>query len=92
MPHIPNALFVPVSLYALALGSMFYSAFLRKIDSTYFFVLLGAIFFVLSDSFLAIAKFYYSFPGVSFLIMITYIPAQLLLILGLSKLQKLIID
>jgi hypothetical protein len=71
---------------------MFYSAFLRKIDSTYFFVLLGAIFFVLSDSFLAVAKFYYPFPGSSFYIMITYIPAQLLLVLGLCKLQKIKID
>jgi len=87
MPFIPIALFVPVSLYALALGSMFYSAFLRKIDSSYFLILLGAMFFVFSDSFLAIAKFYYSFPGNSLLIMITYIPAQLLLVLGLCKLQ-----
>jgi uncharacterized membrane protein YhhN len=92
MPHIRIALFVPVSLYAIALGSMFYSAFLRKIDSSYFLILLGAMFFVISDSFLAIAKFYYSFPGNSLLIMITYIPAQLLLVLGLCKLQKLKID
>jgi uncharacterized membrane protein YhhN len=88
MPHIPNALFVPVSLYALALGTMFYSAFLRTTDSSYFFVLLGALFFVFSDSFLAIAKFYYSFPGNSIMIMGTYIPAQLLLIFGLCKLQS----
>jgi uncharacterized membrane protein YhhN len=87
MPFIPIALFIPVSLYAIALGSMFYSAFLRKIDSSYFLILLGAMFFVFSDSFLAIAKFYYSFPGNSLLIMITYIPAQLLLVLGLCKLQ-----
>ena len=92
MPHIRITLFVPVSLYAIALGSMFYSAFLRKIDSSYFLILLGAMFFVISDSFLAIAKFYYSFPGNSLLIMITYIPAQLLLVLGLCKLQKLKID
>jgi uncharacterized membrane protein YhhN len=91
-PYISPALRIPVGLYAIALGAMLFSAFLRKIDSSYFLLLMGAIFFVLSDSFLAIAKFYYSFPGVSFLIMITYIPAQLLLILGLSKLQKLIID
>lgn len=92
MPHIPIALFIPVCLYAIALGSMLYSAFLRKMDSTYFLVLFGAVFFVLSDSFLAVAKFYYPFPGSSFCIMITYIPAQLLLILGLCKFQKLIID
>lgn len=88
MPLIPIALFIPVCLYALALGSMFYSAFLRKLDSSYFLILLGAMLFVFSDSFLAIAKFYNSFPGNSIMIMGTYIPAQLLLILGLCKLQS----
>lgn len=87
LPLIPIALFIPVSLYALALGSMLYSAFLRKRDSSYFLILLGATFFVFSDSFLAIAKFYYFFSGNSIMIMGTYIPAQLLLIIGLCKLQ-----
>jgi uncharacterized membrane protein YhhN len=87
MPLIPTALYIPVGLYALALGTMLYAAYLRKMDSSYYFILIGAIFFIISDSLLALAKFYYSFPGNSIMIMGTYIPAQLLLMLGLCKLQ-----
>lgn len=88
IPHIPKALYIPVGLYAIALGSMLYSAFLRKVDSSYYFIMIGAIFFVISDSLLALAKFYFSFSGNSIYVMFTYIMAQLLLILGLCKLQS----
>ena len=87
LPLIPTALYIPVSLYALALGAMLYAAYLRKMNSSYYFILIGAIFFVVSDSLLALAKFYYSFSGNSIYVMLTYILAQLLLILGLCKLQ-----
>jgi uncharacterized membrane protein YhhN len=87
LPLIPAALYIPVSLYALALGVMLYSAFLRKKDSSYYLIFIGAIFFVISDSLLALAKFYFSFSGNSIYVMLTYILAQLLLILGLCKLQ-----
>ena len=87
LPLIPASLYIPVGLYALALGAMLYSAFLRKADSSYYFILIGAIFFVISDSILALAKFYFAFSGNSIYVMFTYILAQLLLILGLCKLQ-----
>lgn len=87
LPLISAALYIPVSLYALALGAMLYSAFLRKKDSSYNLIFIGAIFFVISDSLLALAKFYFSFSGNSIYVMLTYILAQLLLILGLCKLQ-----
>ena len=87
MPLIPVALYIPVGLYAVALGSMLHAAYLRKMDSSYYLILMGATFFVVSDSLLALAKFYFSFPGNSIMIMGTYIPAQLLLTLGLCKLQ-----
>jgi uncharacterized membrane protein YhhN len=87
MPLIPVALYIPVGLYAVALGSMLHAAYLRKMDSSYYLILIGATFFVVSDSLLALAKFYFSFPGNSIMIMGTYIPAQLLLTLGLCKLQ-----
>jgi uncharacterized membrane protein YhhN len=87
LPLISAALYIPVSLYALALGAMLYSAFLRKKDSSYYLIFIGAIFFVISDSLLALAKFYFSFSGNSIYVMLTYILAQLLLILGLCKLQ-----
>ena len=87
LPLIPVALYVPVGLYALALGAMLYAAYLRKMDSSYYLIFIGAIFFVISDSLLALAKFYFSFSGNSIYVMFTYIIAQLLLILGLCKLQ-----
>ena len=87
LPLIPVALYVPVGLYALALGAMLYAAYLRKMDSSYYLIFIGAIFFVISDSLLALAKFYFSFSGNSIYVMFTYIMAQLLLILGLCKLQ-----
>jgi uncharacterized membrane protein YhhN len=87
LPIIPVALYVPVGLYALALGAMLYAAYLRKMDSSYYLIFIGAIFFVISDSLLALAKFYFSFSGNSIYVMFTYIMAQLLLILGLCKLR-----
>lgn len=87
LPRIPVALFIPVGLYALALGAMLYAAYLRKMDSSYYIIFIGAILFVISDSLLALVKFYYSFSGNSIYVMFTYIIAQLLLILGLCKLQ-----
>jgi hypothetical protein len=47
----------------------------------------GAFFFVVSDSVLAYGKFYYSFPGISSVVMVTYILAQLLLMSALCKLE-----
>ena len=87
IPLISAALYVPVGLYALALGAMLYAAYLRKMDSSYYLIFIGAILFVISDSLLALAKFYFSFSGNSIYVMFTYIMAQLLLILGLCKLQ-----
>ena len=82
-PYLADAMKIPVTLYAFALGSMLYFA-IRLNHQTIFW---GAFFFVVSDSVLAFGKFYYSFPGISFVVMSTYIVAQLLLISALCKLQ-----
>ena len=82
-PYLASGMKIPVTLYALALGSMLYFA-IRLRNQT---IVLGAFFFVVSDSVLAFGKFYYSFPGISFVVMSTYIVAQLLLISALCKLQ-----
>jgi uncharacterized membrane protein YhhN len=82
-PYLAEAMKIPVTLYAFALGSMLYFA-IRLNHQTIFW---GAFFFVVSDSVLAFGKFYYSFPGISFVVMSTYIVAQLLLISALCKLQ-----
>ncbi len=87
LPKMPLALGIPVTIYALVLGAMFFFAFQRKQGEAYWEILFGAFFFVVSDSLLAFSKFYASFPWNSFWIMSTYMLAQLLLIRGLCKLR-----
>ena len=87
LPNVKPMLQIPVTIYALALGAMLFFALNRKKDHAYNQVVLGALLFVSSDSILAILKFYYSFQGNSLAVMSTYIAAQLLLSLGLCKLQ-----
>lgn len=82
-PYLAGGMKIPVTLYAFALGSMLYFAIRLRNR----LIVLGAFFFVVSDSVLAFGKFYYSFPGISTLVMSTYIVAQLLLISALCKLQ-----
>ena len=82
-PHLADGMNIPVTLYAFALGSMLYFAIRLRNKA----VVMGAFFFVVSDSVLAFGKFYYSFPGISSVVMSTYIVAQLLLISALCKLQ-----
>lgn len=82
-PHLADVMKIPVTLYAFALGSMLYFAIRLKNQM----ILWGAFFFVVSDSVLAFGKFYFSFVGISSVIMSTYIVAQLLLISALCKLQ-----
>lgn len=74
-----GAMLVPVMVYAIVISSMLYCAFiLRSVipKATAFFILSGAIAFVVSDSILAVNKFYTPLPLSGFLIMITYIYAQ----------------
>jgi uncharacterized membrane protein YhhN len=80
-PHLVDAMKIPVTLYAFALGAMLYFALRLKNPA----IVWGAFFFVVSDSFLAFGKFYYSFPGISSVVMLTYILAQLLLMSALCK-------
>jgi uncharacterized membrane protein YhhN len=82
-PHVNEGLRIPVVVYAVALGAMLYFGVKLK-DKVIFW---GAFLFVISDSLLALGKFYYAIPGNSFWVMSTYILAQLLLITRLRKLQ-----
>ncbi|RXK49792.1 lysoplasmalogenase [Aquirufa rosea] len=91
LPNMNFGLAIPVVVYAISLGTMLWFASQRKASVStwnYQWVFLGAILFVLSDSLLAINKFYHSFPGNSFWVMSTYILAQLLLTQGLVKLRS----
>jgi uncharacterized membrane protein YhhN len=82
-PHLAEGLRIPVVVYAVALGAMLYFG-VKLGDKLIFW---GALLFVISDSLLALGKFYYPIPGNSFWVMSTYIWAQLLLITRLRKLQ-----
>lgn len=83
-------LLAPVIVYMLVILTMVISAFLRHESiskMSYNLVFLGAIFFVTSDSLLALNKFYKPFETAGILVMLTYAIAQYLIILGLKKQQ-----
>lgn len=90
LPHL-GALKLPVTGYALVLGTMllcsihvFYKA--GKPSGPLF--LSGAILFVLSDSLLAINKFYHPFSYAGILIMLTYCTAQWLIVKAFLQLEE----
>ncbi|MEO7923333.1 MAG: lysoplasmalogenase [Chitinophagaceae bacterium] len=76
---------IPVRIYGIVISFMFMLAmhmlFLKnKISGKWLFV--GALLFVLSDSVLAINKFYQSFDAAGIIIMLTYGLAQLFIVKG----------
>ncbi len=84
---------IPVALYAFTIGFLLLSTLnlltnrrMRRITWTYFIP--GAAFFVLSDSILALDKFYSEISHANLLIMITYVIAQFLLVAGATKFLK----
>jgi uncharacterized membrane protein YhhN len=81
---------IPVIVYMLVILSMATSAFLRKNKVnilSYGFVFLGAIFFMISDSILALNKFHQPIPYSNISIMITYALAQYLIVIGILKIS-----
>lgn len=83
-PNLGN-LEIPVVIYAIVISVMLISCIhiqLRVNHPANKYYLYGAIFFILSDSLLAINKFFYSFPFAGVLIMLTYCAAQFLIVRG----------
>ena len=81
-------LLIPVIIYMATILTMILTAFLRKSSVTkisFYLVFFGALFFVISDSILALNKFYKPLPFAGINIMITYALAQLLIVFGLKK-------
>jgi uncharacterized membrane protein YhhN len=77
-----------ILLYALSLIGMSMTALNRsgRVSPTSFLpVFVGSILFVISDSMIAIDKFYTQIPLAGFWIMITYISAQYLIMRGLAR-------
>lgn len=86
---------IPVTVYASVISIMLlfsFNGFLvwKKPGNSYVF--LGAIVFVLSDSILAVNKFYTPIEKSSFFIMLTYLVAQYLIVVGILKLNPKKID
>ena len=80
---------LPVIIYGLVISTMLMLAMHMKQlknKNAGTLLLLGAVFFVLSDSFLALNKFYNPFALANVLIMLTYGLAQLFLVLGAADL------
>ena len=84
-------LLVPVVIYMTVILSMSTSAFLRQKHNnitSYNWVFIGAILFMLSDSILAIDKFYQPLTLSSIWIMLTYALAQYCIVIGILKLNS----
>ncbi|MEO5501021.1 MAG: lysoplasmalogenase [Ginsengibacter sp.] len=80
-----GALKIPVFIYAFVISMMLYMALLLAKYWTLpvtAFLVSGALSFVISDSLLAINKFYHPIPYSGFWIMLTYLYAQLALVYG----------
>jgi uncharacterized membrane protein YhhN len=82
---------LPVAAYATVLIIMGIGAVWR-FDQTNFpsfmIVLAGAILFIISDSIIALDKFYLKKPNGGFWVMLTYISAQYLIVYGALKHEK----
>jgi uncharacterized membrane protein YhhN len=90
LPGLGNLRF-PVIAYALTITIMLKTALKGSFDwkgNSKYIVLFGAIFFVASDSILAIDKFHSPIPLASFWIMLTYLIAQFSITDGILKLNQ----
>jgi uncharacterized membrane protein YhhN len=86
-PHLAD-LKIPVMVYATVICSMLLCSlhiFLKVNRPANTFYLIGAAFFVLSDSILAINKFYQPFTFAGVCIMLTYCAAQYFIVTGFIK-------
>lgn len=83
--NIPQEMKIPVVVYASIITLMVLSAINRHdrvSQNSFRLVLTGAALFMISDSLIAINKFYYPFELARFLIMLLYISAQYLIAKG----------
>lgn len=83
-----NNLLIPVIIYMVVILIMVITSYLRRYNvPKYSFILVfnGALLFVISDSILALHKFYMAIPFASIFVMLTYGLAQYFIVLGLLK-------
>ncbi|MCK4750490.1 MAG: lysoplasmalogenase, partial [Bacteroidales bacterium] len=89
-PNMEGIMKPVILIYALSLMGMSMMALNRKGrvgDASFLPVFIGSVLFVISDSMLALNKFYAEFYQAGFWIMITYISAQYLIMRGLIREQ-----
>lgn len=80
-----GSMYIPVVIYTVVICLMAITArkrWKKTDDQSFKLVMAGAILFVISDSILAIDKFYKPFEASGFLIMLSYLAAQFLLVQG----------
>jgi uncharacterized membrane protein YhhN len=83
-PHL-GSMKIPVSVYGVVISFMLMLALhmiFSKNKRSAQLLIGGAVFFIVSDSLLAMNKFYSPFDAAGILIMLTYGLAQMLLVLG----------
>jgi uncharacterized membrane protein YhhN len=83
-----ESMFIPVIIYMLAILIMAISGSLRKnnvSNISYNLVISGALLFMISDSFIAINRFYTSVPSEHLIIMSTYSLAQYCIVMGVLR-------
>ncbi len=79
---------IPVLIYMLVILIMATMAFWRKGNvnkQSFYLVFIGALFFIFSDSLIALDKFYMAIPFARTGIILTYAFAQLLIVSGIIK-------
>ncbi len=89
VPYL-GSLMIPVIGYALVLMGMVMASFFRydrTSPDSFWLVATGAIFFMISDSVLAVNKFYTAFAFAGPLIMLSYISGQYLIVEGAIRHQ-----
>lgn len=88
-PGIPTAMRGPVAVYACVITGMALSVLNLKNTAepqVWRWAMAGAVFFVLSDSLIAVEKFGHPFVGSRVAVMLTYIVGQYLLVRGSARL------
>lgn len=86
-----GSLQIPVVVYSLVLCVMVLTAlfrFGRTTSQSFWMAFIGAALFMISDALLAINKFLHPIEGAGFMIMLTYIAAQYLIVNGLIRHHK----
>ena len=91
-PHLSGMVMkIAVGIYALSIATMVWMSLLRKghvSNQSFLLVFAGAIFFMISDSVIAIDKFIAAVPLNTIWVMSTYCLAQYLIVMGFLKTKQ----